>query len=404
MNDKFKLQFPALRQEVAGQSLVYLDGPGGTQVPWPVVEAQRHYYETSNANAHGAFITSRRTDAVVEEARALLANFLGAPSADCISLGQNMTSLNFALSRAMSYYLQPGDEVLITQLDHEANRGPWLALRSHGIVVREIPLLPSGQLDYEALQRLLNHNTRLVAMGYASNLLGTINDVQRVRQLSYQVGAWLLLDAVHYAPHFTIDVTALGADFLLCSAYKFYGPHVGVLYAKPKLLDRLPLDNLRTAGQRAPQRIETGTPNFAAIAGTTACLRFLASFGTGEDPQQQLRDAMQQIQAYEAQLLERLYKPLSSMRRVSIIGPGAQGNRTPTIALTVQGLSPKYICEELDRKQILAWNGHFYALRALEVLGLAERGGVVRLGLSAYSSEADVDRTVAAIEELVSRH
>lgn len=246
MNDFVRQQFPALQRVHNGSPLVFLDGPAGTQVPAMVIEAIADYYKNSNANTHGQFVTTQETDAIMEATRENIATFLGAADASTISLGQNMTSLNFSLSRAVARTLQPGDEILITQLDHEANRGPWLTLREQGIVVKEVRLLPSGMLDYEDLEHKLSDRTRLLAMGYSSNILGTVNDVYLARKLTYQVGAWLLLDAVHYAPHLPIDVQALGCDFLLCSAYKFYGPHVGILYSKPGLLDRIPTDRLRT--------------------------------------------------------------------------------------------------------------------------------------------------------------
>jgi len=223
MNDLFYQQFPALKRQEDGKSFVFLDGPAGTQVPQSVIDAISSYYQNSNANAHGAFITTQETDQILDDTRRKIATFLGAEGPHTISYGPNMTSLNFSLSRAMGRILQAGDEILITQLDHEANRGPWLALREQGIIVKEIPLLPEGVLDYEAFEDLLSHRTRLVAMGWASNILGTINQIRKVRALSHKVGAWLLIDAVHYAPHFSIDVQKIGCDFLLCSAYKFYG-------------------------------------------------------------------------------------------------------------------------------------------------------------------------------------
>ena len=242
-------QFPSLKRKINGKSVVYLDGPAGTQVPQRVIDAISDYYKTSNANTHGQFASSHETDQMIQEVRNKLAVFLGAESADCISFGQNMTTLNYSLSRAIGRVLQPGDEILITQLDHEANRGPWLALRENGVVVREVRMQPNGTLDYDDMANKLNERTRLVAMGYASNLFGTVNEVEKVRDMTYQNGSWLLLDAVHAAPHMTMDVGAVDCDFLLCSAYKFYGPHVGILYARPGLLDSLPTDRLRTQEQ-----------------------------------------------------------------------------------------------------------------------------------------------------------
>ena len=401
MNETFRQLFPALQRRYEGEPLVFFDGPAGTQVPRAVIDAMAHYYETSNANTHGAFITSRETDAVMEQVRDDCAALLGAEGPHTISLGQNMTSLNFSLAHALGRVLQPGDEVLITQLDHEANRGPWLALRDAGLVVREVRLLGDGRLDYDDLERKLTDRTRLLAMGYASNLLGTVNDVETARRLTYEAGAWLLLDAVHYAPHFPVDVQAVGCDFLLCSAYKFYGPHVGILYARPGLLDRLPTDRLRTAGQHAPYSIETGTLNHAAMAGVSAAIRFLAEQGAGDRLRDRLTAAMTRIHEHEIELAKRLFKGLEAIDGVEVIGPTIKDpQRAPTLAVTVDGMRPEAVCHALAERNILAWDGHFYALRGVEVLGLLEQGGVTRLGVSAYTNEDDVDKVVNCFAEM----
>ena len=298
--------FPSLSRTHHSLPLAYFDGPGGTQVPQRVLDAMMHYYRTCNANTHGFFVTTRESDEALEEARERLALFLGAPSSRCVSFGHNMTSLNFALARAVGRTLRPGDEILITQLDHEANRGPWLGLRELGVTVREIRLLPSGTLDLEDARGKIGERTRLVAMGCSSNFIGTVNDVETIRKWTYEVGAWLSLDAVHYAPHFPLDVAALGTDFLLCSAYKFYGPHIGVLYAREDLLDQLPTDRLRTQDPRAPYRIETGTLNPAAIVGAGAAVDYLASLGRGDSPRQRLVSAMEDLRDFEHGLAKRL--------------------------------------------------------------------------------------------------
>jgi len=305
---KCRDDFPSLKRSLRDLPLAYFDGPAGTQVPQQVIDTISSYYKTCNANAHAHFITSIETDRMIDEARVNMSHFLGAECGETISFGANMTTLNFSLSKAIGRYLQPGDEILITQLDHEANRGPWLALRSRGLVVREVAVTPDGALDYRDFENKINDNTRLVAMGYASNAFGTVNDVALARKLSYQVGAWLLLDAVHYAPHFPTDLRQLGADFFLCSAYKFYGPHVGILYCKAGLLDRIYPDRLRTQIQQAPFCIETGTPNFASIAGTRAAVDYIASFGTGRDTRSRILNSMEVIAAYEHELAQYLYQ------------------------------------------------------------------------------------------------
>ncbi len=401
MNESIRQQFPALQRLHKDKPLIFLDGPAGTQVPQMVIDAISDYYKTSNANSHGQFVTTHETDEILENTRKNLAVFLGAEGEYTISFGQNMTTLNFSLSRAIGKVLQPGDEILITQLDHESNRGPWLALRERGIIVREVRLLESGILDYEDFESKINERTRLVAMGYASNILGTVNDVHLIRQLTHQVGAWLLLDAVHYAPHLPMDVQAIGCDFLLCSAYKYYGPHVGVLYSKPGLLDRLPTDRLRTAYQHAPFSIETGTLNHAAIAGVNAAVKFIASLGKGKSLHDKLQSAMLNISKHEHTLVKKLYDKLEEISGIRIYGPTMDMTvRAPTLAITVEGRRPDDVCRFLAAHNICAWDGHFYAIRTTEVLGLLEKGGVTRLGISLYTTEQEVDYTVEILSEL----
>ncbi|MCB9274373.1 MAG: cysteine desulfurase-like protein [Lewinellaceae bacterium] len=401
MNEQFRKQFPALQREHNGSALVFMDGPGGTQVPQQVIEAISQYYRVSNANTHGAFITAQETDAVVDGTREAMAQFLGAEGPHTISFGQNMTTLNYSLSRAIGRALQPGDEVLITQLDHEGNRGPWLSLREQGIIVKEIRLGQDGMLDYGHMAEQANERTRLIAMGMASNFMGTVNDVKRARKLAYEVGAWLLLDAVHFAPHFPIDVQKIGCDFLLCSAYKFYGPHVGILYSRPGLLDRLQPDRLRTAAQEAPYAIETGTLNHAALAGVKAAVDFIAGFGSGEHYRARLVDAMNAMHRHEIGLAMKLYDGLSRLNGIKVLGPPMSAPlRAPTLAILTWDIPPHTVCEYLASRNILAWDGHFYAIRAAEVLGLLENGGVTRLGISAYTSEKDIEKVLAAFGEL----
>jgi cysteine desulfurase family protein (TIGR01976 family) len=404
MNENLRQQFPALKRLHLGAPLIFMDGPAGTQVPQSVIDAISTYYQRSNANTHGAFITSQETDEMMDRARANLSIFLGAEGPHTISLGQNMTSLNYALARALARVLQPGDEILITQLDHEANRGPWLSLRENGILIREVTLQMNGHLDYKDLEEKLSDRTRLVAMGYASNILGTVNDVKLVRRLTYQAGAWLLLDAVHFAPHFGIDVQDIDCDFLLCSAYKFYGPHVGALYSRPGLLDRLRPDRLRTAGQQAPYSIETGTLNHAAMAGVDAAIRFIATLGQGDTLRRRLLSAMKHIHQHEIVMAQKLYTGLEKIERVRIIGPHIEeGMRAPTLAVAVEGWRPSELCQALAQRNILAWDGHFYALRATEVLGLHSKGGVTRLGISVYTTEEDVKKVLSAFNDILAQ-
>lgn len=393
--------FPSLKKTINDKQLAYLDGPGGSQVPQQVIDAISNYYKNSNANTHGFFITSRESDNLIYETREYAAEFLGAESSSCISFGANMTTLNFSLSKAIGRYLQEGDEIVITQLDHEANRGPWLNLRENGIVIREVTLNQDGTLDYEDFNEKINEKTRLVAMGLASNALGTVNNVRLIRQLTYEVGAWLMVDAVHYAPHFPVDVKSIGVDFLICSAYKFYGPHVGILYSRPGLLDQLQTDRLRTQDSVAPFRIETGTLNHAAIAGVKSAISYIASFGEGDDLRSQIVSGMEKIEAYEHYLAKKLYSGLKNIDGVKIYGiPFDIMQRAPTVSFTVDGIEPTEACRILGEKGICVWDGHFYAIRAIEVLGLYEKGGLIRAGISLYNTEEDIKRLLEGIKEI----
>ncbi len=393
--------FPALQRKIKGNTLTFFDGPGGTQVPKRVIRAISNYYRFYNTNTHGQFQTSIETDRIIEDSRRNMAIFLGAEDPSAISIGQNMTTLNFALSRAFSKLLIPGDEVLITQLDHEANRGPWLSLRSKGIKVREVGILENGTLDYEDLNNKITENTRLVAMGWASNAFGTVNDIKKVRALTYKAGAFLLIDAVHYAPHFPISVQEIGMDFLLCSSYKFYGPHLGFLYSRPGQLDKLPVERLTTQEQMAPYSIETGTLNHAALAGVNAAIAFISSLGEGKSLRDRLTTAFQKISKHEKQLAELLYNEIRSIPKLRIIGPDFnQDLRAPTLSFVHDALNPIEICGKLAENYITAWDGHFYAQKAIEVLGLSERGGVTRLGISLYNNENDIDKVVEVLKSI----
>jgi len=393
--------FPSLLRMHHGHPLAYLDGPAGTQVPQQVIDAICGYYANRNANTHGFFATSQETDELIDETREIIARFLGATSAATISLGANMTTLNFSLSKAIARSLREGDEILITQLDHEANRGPWLTLRERGVVVKEITLKPDGALDYDDMRAKIGKRTRLVTMGLASNLLGTINDVAIARKLSADVGAWLLLDAVHYAPHFPIDVNALDPDFLLCSAYKFYGPHVGILYSREGLLDDLESDRLRTQEQVAPYKIETGTLNHAAIAGVNAAIEYIASMGTGTTMRDQITSAMNLIAEYEHSVARILYDGLRKIPGVAIYGLNFDApHRAPTISFTLAGKRADEVSRTLGAKGICTWNGHFYAIRAIEALGLLERSGVTRVGISLYNTVEEVKRLLSEMHSI----
>jgi cysteine desulfurase family protein (TIGR01976 family) len=393
--------FPALQRLVNGLEPAFLDGPGGSQVPSAVIDAMVEVYHTCNVNTHGSFPPSREVDRRMQRARETVAAFLGAAGPQCISFGQNMTTLNFALSAALGGTLGAGDEVVITQLDHEANRGPWLRLQDRGVLIREVKLTAAGELDAADMAAQITPRTKLMAIGASSNALGTVNDIALARRLTHAVGALLVVDAVHYAPHFPVDVQAMDADFLLCSGYKFYGPHVGILYSKPGALDPLPTARLRVQDSAAPYRIETGTLNHAAIDGVRAAVEYLAGWGSGTTLRQRIVDAMHGISAYEHGLASLYHDRVGRLPGVRLFGPGFTSRaRAPTVSITLDNHPAAAAASALGAQGVYVWDGHFYAARAVESLGLAERGGLLRTGISMYSSEADVSRALAGIEKL----
>jgi len=394
--------FPVLKRQYNGRNIVFLDGPAGTQVPTPVIDAISDYYKSSNANTHGQFVTTEETDAMMSGVRSKVADFLGAADGSTISFGQNMTTLCYSLSRAIGRVLKAGDQVIITQLDHEANRGPWLSLKEWGIDVVEVEMLPEGVLNYDDFRSKINERTKLVAVGGASNLTGTVNDISLIRKLTNEVGAWLLVDAVHLAPHVPIDIVEMDCDFLLCSAYKFYGPHVGLLYSRTGLLDTLQTDRLTAQDQKAPYLIETGTLNHAAIAGVGAAIDCIESFGEGNSNRDRVVDAMTKIGDYEHGLGKQLYEGLNRISGVGIKGLSFEKmNRTPTISFFTPKLTAEEICKKLGEKGICAWDGDFYARRGVEIMGLLDKGGVTRLGISVYNTMEEVKYTSETIDQML---
>jgi cysteine desulfurase family protein (TIGR01976 family) len=369
-------------------------------MPSAVIEAISDYYRTANANSGGYFPTSRETDDLIARARETVATFLGAENGDTISFGASMTTLTYSLSRALARGWDRGDEVLITALDHEGNRGPWARLEEQGIVIQEVALKRDGQLDVEDFASKVSDRTRVVALGAASNALGTVNDLALARRLSAEVGALLVVDAVHYAPHFLIDVGELDPDFLLCSAYKFYGPHVGVLYSRPGLLDTVDTDRLCTQKQSAPQRIETGTPNHAAIVGVAAAIEYIASWGEGASLRARLKEAMARIGEHERIVGSHCYEQLGRIPGVTVWGPDYSGPRAPTVSTTISGKRPEEVAAILGLQGIQVWDGHFYAVRAIESLGLGEAGGVLRTGVLMYNTIEEIDRLAEAVASI----
>jgi cysteine desulfurase family protein (TIGR01976 family) len=406
--EAIRIRFPALSLTHDGRPMAFFDGPGGTQVPESVIDAVSRYYREANANHGGAFVTSERSDAIVADAHAALADLLGV-DADEITLGPNMTTLTFHVSRSIAATLRPGDEIVITGLDHQANIDPWIAAArdSEAIVRTWEPDLADCTLRLDALDEVLNDRTRLVAVGWASNAVGTINPIPEIAARAHRVGAWLYVDAVHAAPHLPLDARAVEADFLACSVYKFFGPHLGALYGRRELMDGLPAYKVRPAGHR----FETGTGNHEGDAGAVAAVDYLAGVGDayGEvsgdaSRRERVLAGMRAIRAYELDLYRYLATQLRALDGVEILGLTADGDmerRTPTAAITIRGVAPRAAAEQLGRRGIAVWDGDFYATGLMERLGLAP-DGVVRIGLTHYNTRAEVDRLIAELTRIAS--
>jgi cysteine desulfurase family protein (TIGR01976 family) len=397
---EIRSHFPALGRLQEGRPVAYFDGPGGTQVPRRVAEAMTDYLYHHNANTHWPFPTSRETDQAIADARQVLADFLNASPQE-VAFGANMTTLTFHLARSLGRRWGPGDEVVVTELDHHANIDPWRALeRERGVIVRVARMDPeTGQLDTDDLRRQITGRTRLVAIGAASNALGTINDVNEVARLAHDAGALVFVDAVHYAPHRLVDVRALGCDILACSAYKLYGPHVGVLYGKHDLLRDLDVPKLRPAPETAPERMETGTQNHEGIVGAAAAVEFLASLADGPDRRARLQTAFDGLHERGVVLTGRLWGGLSEMGRVRLYGPPPSEPRTPTVSFAVVGIPSVEVCRRLADRGLFASNGDFYATTVVERLGLA-REGLVRIGCACYTTEEEIDRLLEGVRAI----
>lgn len=393
-------QFPALSRIHNRFPVAYFDGPGGTQVPRAVVEAMNDYLYHHNANTHWAYPTSEETDAIIESSRSVLADFLNA-SPNEIVFGANMTTLTFHLARALGRRYGAGDEVVVTELDHHANVAPWRALeKERGLKVRTVRMIPeTGELDWDDFEKQLNERTKLAAIGAASNALGTINDIPRATKMAHSLGAQIFVDAVHYAPHELIDVRDWNCDFLSCSAYKFYGPHLGILYGKHDHLKLLDFPKLIPAPDTAPERAETGTQNHEGIAGAGAAVDFLASLAPGEMRRDRLRTSLQELHQRGAEVLAQLWNGLTSIDGVDLYGPSLDRPRTPTVAFTVNGISSTEVARKLAALGIFASDGDFYAMTVMERLGRA-KDGVVRAGCACYTSTEEVTRLVDAVREI----
>ena len=404
-------QFPSLKLQVNGQAAAFLDGPAGTQVPMQVMVAIQDYLLSANANTYGAFLTSRRTNEMILAARAAMAAFFNCDSNEVV-FGQNMTTITFALARAIGRELKPGDEIVVTTLDHDANVAPWRALEEKGAVIRQVDIREEDcTLDLDDLKRKVTEKTKIVAVGYASNMVGTINPVAEITKLAHAAGALMFIDAVHFAPHGLIDVKALDCDFLVCSPYKFFGPHMGTLYGKREYLERFKPYKVRPATDTSPECWETGTQVQELIAGIAATVDYVAELGrrcdsTSKNRREALQAAYRATRQYETRLLTRLIAGLQEIPGIRIFGITDQhrfDQRCSTLSLRLGDHNPTKIAAFLGERGIFTWDGNFYALNLSERLGVEPHGGVLRIGLVHYNTAEEEDRLLAVLHEFVSQ-
>ena len=395
---EIRSQFPALARKHEGYPVAYFDGPGGTQVPKSVVEAVSDYLINHNANTHWAYPTSAETDRLLEEARQIFADFFNC-AANEVSFGENMTTITFHLSRALGRKLHPGDEIIVTELDHHANVDTWRELaKDRGLTVRTVRMLTeTGQLDWDDLESAINRNTKLLAIGAASNVLGTINDVQRAARLAHDAGALVFVDAVHYAPHALVDVRAIECDFLACSAYKFYGPHIGVLYGRDDLLRTLDVPRLQPAPAEPPEHLETGTQNHEGIVGAAAAVKFLASLSSGSTLREKLSGSFAGLHLRGNELFRKLWDGLQAIDGVTVFGPAPDSPRSPTVSFTVGKIPSIEVARSLANRGIFVSHGDFYGQTLVERLGKAEQG-LVRAGCACYTTEDEIERLLSSMQ------
>jgi cysteine desulfurase family protein (TIGR01976 family) len=401
-------QFPSLKTQVNGQTAAFLDGPAGTQVPTQVIHAIQSYLLTANANTGGAFLTSRRTEEIIAHARAAIADLFHCER-DEVVFGQNMTTITYAISRAIARDLKPGDEILLTTLDHDANYSPWKALEEKGVVIRQVDIREADcTLDLGDLKSKLNEKTRLVAVGYASNSVGTINPVAEITRLAHAAGAMIYIDAVHYAPHGLIDVKTLDCDFLVCSPYKFFGPHMGALYGKRQHLQSFRPYKVRPCTDQIPDCWESGTQIHELIAGIGAAVEYLAELGRHCDAnaktrREALAAAYHATVAHETGIIWRLIEGLKAIPGARIYGitdPQRSAERCSTLSLRIGNHHPTAIATFLGERGIFTWDGNYYALNLSERLGVESQGGMLRIGLVHYNTAEEVDRLLSALREL----
>jgi len=411
-SDHIREQFPSIENEVNGNPIAYLDGPGGYQVPHRVIEAMDDYLINSNSNIHGQFKNSRETDELILETRKIFADFFNCSWEEVI-FGANMTTLNFMLAQAIQKELDPGDKILITQLDHAGNRSPWKELESDDIEVEEVRVNTDDlTLDMDDFRSKLTENTRLVAVTYGSNAVGTVPDIKKIVKDAHDVGAYTVIDAVHYAAHFPIDVKDIDTDVLLCSAYKFFGPHIGIMYAKKEIMSKLDTLKVRPQEETPPNKFETGTLNHEGLAGAKEAVKFIEDAGNKfssymeSDEHDDVSERRGNILAglnlfekYEEILTKRLVDGLSEISEITLYRPPKEVQSTSTVSFTHEKYTPKQIASYLGDIGIFVWDGDFYATRLIKVLGLKDEGGVVRIGISPYNTLEEIDRTIDALRD-----
>jgi len=400
---QIRAEFPALSRVHRGLPVAYFDGPGGTQVPRQVIDAMADYLRHHNANTHWEYPSSQETDQLLAEARETVGDFLNCRPAEVV-FGLNMTTLTFHLARGLARKWGPGDEVIVTELDHHGNVGPWEAIaQDRGVTLHRIPFrLADGTLELERLIEAIGPRTRLVAVGWAANSLGTVTDVARVCRAARDRGAMSFVDAVHSAPHVLPDVAAIGCDYLACSPYKFYGPHLGVLFGRQALIESIDIPKLAPAPNDAPERLETGTQNHEGIVATKAALDFLAAIAPDESRRGSLQAGYQVLHERGMTLFRRLWEGISSLPRVRWFGLGPDGPRTPTLAFVIDGIPSSRVARHLADRALFASHGDFYAATVVERLGLGAEG-LVRAGVACYTTEVEVDRLITAVSELARR-
>lgn len=399
---KVREAFPSLSRTYNGYGVAYFDGPGGTQVAKSVIDAMASYMKGGVANLGGAYTTSQETAQLVDKARSSAATLLGAETSEIV-FGANTTTLAFRIARALSREWKADEgHVVVTELDHHANIDPWVtAAYDKGIDVRTIPLnTDTLQLDYDVANKLINEETKLVAIGLASNAVGTINDVSRVIKRAKEVGALVVVDAVHAVPHFSVNFKELGADLLFCSVYKFFGPHVGIVAIKNNFYKDLFTFKLQPHPSEKPEKLETGTANFEGLVGTTAAIEWIASLGEGDTLRTRLESAYEQFEAYEHMVADHLRTGLSAIDGVTIYQAPDSSPKTPTVAFRVDGIAPNKVCKQMAELGIHIESGDFYAMTVIERLGLAESGGIIRAGIAPYNTEEEIDRLINGIKQL----